>query len=328
MKNNNLPNHKEVLNNPAFVVSLKRSEARYHHTKKLLNKAGFKNIFPFEAIDAVKARDSEEEWDQRFRPWGRMFGTPFEKKSDGTWHKGNGGQLGMKMSIITLWGWLSISNKQGLMIFEDDALPRPDFAEVFPKYWDSISNEDVDMVYVGAQIHPGILRDKISNCGFYVNSGAQCLHAHYITKKGAQKFMEAMPYISEYAIQYFQKNKENDMGIGTIDSLLLRLANKEAIHNDFNKVGMDPSMLPDFNSVSFVGEKISVKGKYKGEPWRGRDSGIIHQNADLGSTIHGLNISRMRDEEETKKQGKNVFHDTILEMNPETGESKIKKNEY
>jgi hypothetical protein len=86
---------------------------------------------------------------------------------------------------------------------------------------------------------------------------------------------------------------------------------------------MDPSVLPDFNSISFVGKKIPVKGEYKGRPWDKRDHGIVHQNADLGSTIHGLDISKMRDEEETKKQGKNVYHNPILEIDPETGESKI-----
>ena len=36
MKNNNLPKHEDILNKPAFVVSLKRASARYQHTKKLL----------------------------------------------------------------------------------------------------------------------------------------------------------------------------------------------------------------------------------------------------------------------------------------------------
>ena len=327
MKNNNLPKYEDILNKPAFVVSLKRASARYQHTKKLLKDAGFKKIFPFEGLDVVSARDSEEEWDQRLRPFGEMFGTPFKKRNDGTWHKGCGGQLGMKMSIITLWGWLAASNKEGLMIFEDDALPRPDFKEVFPKFWNSIEEENVDMVYVGAQIHPNDFKEAMSDNGYYTKKAAQCLHAHYITKQGARKFMYAMPYLSEYGLKVFNETGENDMGIGTIDSLLLRLSNKVALSNDFKKLGMDPSVLPDFKSISFVGEKIAVKGEYKGRPWDKRDHGIVHQNADLGSTIHGLNVSRMRDEEETKKQGKNVFHDTILEMDSETGESKITKNE-
>ena len=54
MKNNNLPKYEDILNAPAFVVSLERASARYHHTKKLLNDAGFKKIFPFEGLDELK----------------------------------------------------------------------------------------------------------------------------------------------------------------------------------------------------------------------------------------------------------------------------------
>lgn len=326
MKNNNLPSYESVLNNPAFMIGLKRGSARLHYSLNLIKKSGFKNVFPFEATDAVSARDSEDEWDQRLRPWGRMFGSPFEQKPDGSWYIGNGGQLGMKMSIMTLWGWLAMSNKDGLMIFEDDALPRPDLAEVFPKYWNAIEEDDVDMVYVGAQIHPNSLKNYISDNGYYINAPAQCLHAHYITKKGAKKFLDVMPHISEYAIRYFKKNQENDAGLCVIDTLLMKLSFRKALANDFESLGMDSSVLPNFKSISFVGEKIPVKGEYEGRPWERRDHGIIHQNADLGSTIHGLDVSRMRDDDETKKQGKDVFHDSILKMDPETGESKIIKD--
>lgn len=320
---NNLPSHKEILNRPSFVICLKRNRARFEYTRKLLNKAGFTNVHAFEAIDAVIAKESEDEWYHQVRPWGEMFGTPFSKNKNGDWYAGSGGQLGMTLSILKLWGWLAISNKPGLMIFEDDALPRPDFKEVFPKFWNSIEEDDVDMVYIGSQIHPNNIKNDISSNGYYVKSHAQCMHAHYITKKGAKKFLDLMPYISEMRLRSFRDKGDIDMNFGPIDTLLTQVARRDGLKNEFKKYNMNNVDIPDFKCIAFVGDKEPVKGEFDGTIWEGRADGIIHQNGDLASNIHGLDPARMRKEKETAESGKDVFHDGIFKVDPETGEGYI-----
>ena len=91
---NNLPSVTQVLNSPSFVVCLKRNKARFFHTKKLLNKAGFKNVFPFEAVDGVSMRDSDDEWDRRLAPIAKSLGLP-DKHMEGI--SGGGGQFGITL---------------------------------------------------------------------------------------------------------------------------------------------------------------------------------------------------------------------------------------
>ena len=323
---NNLPSSEEVLKLPSFVISLKRNEARFLHTKKILNKAGFQSVYPFEAVDAVAARDSEDEWDQRIRPLGEFLGLPWKKNEDGSWMKGGaGGPFGTTLSVLTLWGWLSLSNKNGLMIFEDDALPRPDFLEVFPKYWDSIELEDVDMVYLGGQTHPDDKDQYGSENGLHLHCAVQCMHAYYITKKGAKKILDFMPVMGDLRRRHI--NKFGSPRFCPIDTTICEINKKNGILHlcDEVRAGHHKDKIPDFKCVSFLGNEIPVKGKYDGTPWEGRNDGIIHQNADLGSNIHGLQVSRMRKEEETEKEGHDVFHESIMKIDEETGKGYIEQ---
>lgn len=323
---NNLPKSEEVLKLPSFVISLKRNKARFLHTREKLNNAGFTSVYAFEAIDAIAARDSEDEWDQRIRPFGDFIGLPWRKTEDGSWLKGGaGGPFGMTLSLLTLWGWLALSSKNGLMVFEDDALPRPDFSEVFPKYWDSIELEDVDMVYLGGQKHPEDERQWSSKNGLHIHCPMQCLHAHYITRKGAKKILDFMPIMTKLRRKHISK-----FGVPRfcpIDTALCEIGKKRGIIDLCDNVGAEnfKEFIPDFRCVGMLGDKIEVKGKYDGVPWQGRDDGIIHQNADLGSNIHGPNISRMRKEEETEKAGRDVFHESIMKIDKETGEGYIEQ---
>lgn len=317
---NNLPSVTQVLNSPSFVVCLKRNKARFFHTKKLLNKAGFKNVFPFEAVDGVSMRDSDDEWDRRLAPIAKSLGLP-DKHMEGI--SGGGGQFGITLSTLTLWGWLAISNKPGMMVFEDDALPRPDFPKVFPAYWESIVEPHLDMVYVGSQVHPNDLENHLHSSGYYVNSPAQCLHAYYVTRDCAKKVLDFLPVWAKCRQRHIEQKNTNIYG--PIDTFLNMLHFKDRIANGLKAVGLDEylPLIPDLRSVSLLGSKVPVEGEYKGYVWEGRDDGIIHQNADLGSNLHGLNVSRMRKEEETAARGKDVFHDGIFKIDEETGEGYI-----
>lgn len=263
-----LSDYDTILNSHAFVVSLKRHEHRYFHTKKLLNLAGFNKLSPFEAYDAVQASKSNIEWEQRFKPLCDMFG--FTKNING--------QIGCMLSTLSLWSWLLISNKPGMMVFEDDALPRPDFAEVFPVYWNNIEESDVDMVYVGGQLGPVVIEKNTSDNGYYVQSAALCTHAYYITHAGAKKVLNLMPHISKYRAitNTFQP----------IDGLLVAIDNRVKLQREFEKHNIDVE-IPQFKCISLLGNKIPVRGDFQGTPWKNRDLGLIHQNADLETTIHG-----------------------------------------
>ena len=49
-----MKNSKDILKEPAFVLCLERhKDVRYFPTKERLNKAGFKNVYPFSGIDGA-----------------------------------------------------------------------------------------------------------------------------------------------------------------------------------------------------------------------------------------------------------------------------------
>ena len=143
-----MKNSKDILEDPAFILCLERhKELRYFPTKERLNKAGFKNVYPFKGIDGHKILNTNEGdvFDKGLYCASKyLFDTKIEE--------GNyigPGQFSVFASFLSLWRLISLSDSGGAFIFEDDALPRPDFAEVFPKYWD-ILDGDEDIVFLGS----------------------------------------------------------------------------------------------------------------------------------------------------------------------------------
>ena len=284
-KTNKIPSSEQLLNNDSFVITLQRNSVRFDYTKKLLNNAGFKNVHAFEAIDGFSSKQGEGDWYKRFNPWSRLFGT--KKKFNG--------QMGCLASHITIWAWLSMSNAEGLMIFEDDALPRPDFKEILPKYLNELRQDfkeecrkyftsvvDIDLILLGSQV-------DASENSYYCNKAGNCTHAYYITKDGAKKMMKAVEAV-------FSSGMRKD--VSPIDCIISKASRNGLIR-----------------AVSLLGKKIEIDPKYnfnKSTSWNGRDSGIIYQNTDLGSNIHGITTA------ECKQSDNNIFT-----VNEETGLGEI-----
>ena len=56
----------DILNGVSYVITLERNKYRYDITSQLLREAGFTDIIPFEAVDAIQAVEGESEYDRRF----------------------------------------------------------------------------------------------------------------------------------------------------------------------------------------------------------------------------------------------------------------------
>lgn len=285
-KEMNLPPYERILSNPAFIINLERNKNRYFYTKRLLQEAGFENLVPFAAIDGVASRDSENEYDQRYRAVFGSFNLPGLRGG-----VGGGGQGGCTLSHLTLWSWCAIGKYDGMLIFEDDALPRPDFKEIFPKYWNAI-DQDVDMVFLGNSLSKEDI-EKIPEGQLIEYRASMCTHSFYITKEGARKLLalwhEANP-LREGAVNGDPKGG----GIYCIIDGFIA----ESIHKGHIK------------AACMIDKAIPVKGEYKGFPWYGRSTGIVQQNADLASDIHGFQAAPMKYKDD---QGNDIdeFHKPI-----------------
>ena len=196
---------KKILKEPAFVLCLERhKDIRFFPTKKRLNKAGFENVHPFEGLDGSHIGDNHDD------TWGSGVVTLGEYLLDmpvKNGHYTGGGQFGVFASFLFLWRYLASSNLDGIFIFEDDALPRPDFKEIFPTYWDSVEN-DVDIVFLGGGSYGEEMRKSyiskfgsekmISKNGLIWKGQLDCLHAYYLTKSGAKKLLSIYENLSQY----------------------------------------------------------------------------------------------------------------------------------
>lgn len=198
-----MKNSKDILKEPAFVLCLERhKDVRYFPTKERLNKAGFENIYPFKAVDGAYAGENFDHWSSGIQTLGEyLFDMPVKKG-----HYTTGGQFGVFASFLSLWRYLACSNLDGIFIFEDDALPRPDFKEVFPLYWDSVE-DDVDVIFLGGGSYEKEVRDTfinkfgsemISENGLIWKGQLDCLHAYYLTRSGAKKLLSMYENIAQY----------------------------------------------------------------------------------------------------------------------------------
>ena len=265
-----LPPAERILANPAFVINLERNKNRYYYTKKLLQDAGFKNPVPFAAIDGVASRDSEDEYDQRYRAVFGSFNLPGPRGG-----VGGGGQGGCSLSHLTLWSWCAIGKYAGMMIFEDDALPRPDFKEIFPRYWNAI-DQDVDMVFLGNSLSKEDV-DSIPDGQLIEYRSSMCTHAFFLTKQGARKLLHLWGERNHLRAGADIGEPKGGGIFCIIDGFISEMINKGNI-----------------SAACMIGKAIPMKGEYNGFPWYGRSTGIVQQNADLASDIHGFQAAPMK----------------------------------
>ena len=276
----NLPGEfSDILNSKSYVVTLDRNKYRYDITSKLLRDAGFTDVVPFQAVDGLAAVDATDEYDARWKSMATAFHWDLDKCHLSP------GQAGVFMSMIQVWSWIACSPGPGAMVFEDDALPRPDFGDVFPAYWDSLGYEGhIDVVYIGAQHHPNHIKNHMSSNGYFTRRPTHCLHAHYMTRVGARKILDFLPTLFDWWAAAYEPG--NHIPNGEADGFQHTITDG-GIYRDFNEAELFEYnyLIPNLSCVAFYGPKIPVKGEFQYETWPERDTGLIHQNASLGSNI-------------------------------------------
>jgi len=269
----NLPSHQSIFTAPTYVVNLKRKRERLAKTQELLKRAGFNNTVPLEAIDGVAGLHCPGTSAKRHQPLFDSFGFTTDR----------GGQAGCALSHLTLWNWCALGKHPGMMVFEDDALPRPDFKDIFPKYWEAIS-DPVDIVFVGHQLHP--LDRKRGRNKLILYRSALCTHAYYITKPGAKKLLSLWEQTNPKRLALSQGKPS------TYDSQ----------HNTWedDKYQVVDGFIFEMIRFGIGGVKVSAAcmigattplppgAQYDARRWEDRDHGIVHQNRDLGSSIHEM----------------------------------------
>ena len=202
-----MKNSKDILKEPAFVLCLERhKDVRYFPTKERLNKAGFKNVYPFSGIDGAGIVDGLKSGDLDCFDEGLLEAAEylFDVKinnAEGRTYIAPG-QFGVFASFLSLWRLIASSNVSGAFIFEDDALPRPDFTEIFPEYWDALDGDE-DMVFIGNGSISNSLKHqaemyRLYKEGKFFNGPVDCLHAVYITRKGAKKLLDMYIKLVDY----------------------------------------------------------------------------------------------------------------------------------
>ena len=237
----------EVFESKCIILGLLRHQNRIHYTYPKLLNAGFKNIGVFYGVDGFTDDISEWNIDKKLGP----------------------GEIGFTLSCIKIWRLIAGSDTGFQVIFEDDALPHPDFAFFAEKWW-SYTPKDVDLVYLGNQMNPA--DPRLTESPVLVNTPAYCTHAYILTKEGAQKLLAYIHLIQ--------------MSGGSImkgDILLKSLTELGLLKVACWNGTLVPKPFPVYTKeVTKVESDMIV--------WK-RDTGLIYQNFLLGTTIHNPQIS-------------------------------------
>lgn len=159
-----------------LILSLPRYEYRFQHTRHHLQQVGFQNIQFYKGIDGFVDDLSGITI---------QLGIPGIYTEDIAQRPGN---IACTLSHISLWKKIIDESLSYLLIFEDDALPHPNFREVASLWWDQ-TPRDLDIVLLGNQMDP-TLQDLYDPTNLIVRHPAYCLHAYIVTQKGAQKLMQ------------------------------------------------------------------------------------------------------------------------------------------
>lgn len=166
------------------------------------------------------------------------------------------GQKGCAASHLVLWKNFINSDREFLFVAEDDMLPHTDFLQLFPIYW----NQTIplfDIVLVGNQMN------ATSSQPYLMAEPAFCTHAYIISKKGAEKLLKL-----------YKNIPKDDDCMHIIDIFLVKMMQEKKV------------IFYCYNGTKFP-DKINNEA---GNIAHGRDTGICFQNANLGTSLHGINL--------------------------------------
>ena len=235
----------EYLKGPSLIISLKRiKHIRGDHTLSLLKGAGFENCKLTDAVDA-----SVDD----------IYTIISEKKIKYTnLHNFSPSQKGCGLSHLNLWEKIVKENLNYLTIFEDDALPEPNFKQI-AKTWYDLTPKNIDICYLGSISwefeHSHIWGKHITHNSTF------CTHAYIITNNGAKK-----------ALELYKQSCEKE-GVDNIDSEIKKWCDEGKINwCVWNIRGVFNSALPSWN-VNYD----SLHGD--------RTNGLIYQNGRFPTTL-------------------------------------------
>jgi len=231
------------------IISLARHRARVEYSLQKLDAAGFRNIRVYEGADGftldVRAAAREEGW--AFHP--RLAN----------------GEVGCALSMFRLWRYVTAEELPYLLVFEDDALPRPDLAALGRRYYEQ-TPLDLDFLFLGSERLP----DTAWTPGeLVVTAPVRSNHAYVVSLEGAWRMLGWLSLnqsLLRRALDCVDVELELAM---RADSLRWACWN-----------GMElPRAFPTSDEVDTSTSAecdVAVSG---------RDFGLVYQNATFGSTI-------------------------------------------
>jgi len=167
----------ELQSRGGVIVSLPRLQNRYEITKVRLEAAGFQGLTMFKGVDGFN--DDMTSLLKKYELEDRLSLEIADQK----------GKVGCTLSHILTWQKIVDEKLPYLLIFEDDALPHPEFRDLAPLWWAETPAE-FDVVLLGNQMNPDDARVKRQTK--IVKSPSFCLHAYIVTYKGAVKLLELL----------------------------------------------------------------------------------------------------------------------------------------
>lgn len=225
----------EIMAAEAWMMYLPRHEHRATHSAKLLADVGF-NVHIVPGVDGFRddtaSIASASGW--KFADYCKP------------------GELGASMSLFRLFQRIVDEGRDFAVIFEDDALPHPQFATLSEEWWKE-TPKDFDVLYLGSQM-------EAHGDGKVATAECFLTHAIMVTSTGAEKMLELI-------------RRDVYDGLDKGDILLIKWQKDKLIrHYAWSAKSAALPVFADGDS-----------------PWK-RDSGLIYQNFKLGSTIHGEDI--------------------------------------
>lgn len=241
----------DFMKGDAIMLMLKRHQSRADYSKKKLEDVGFQVKF-FEGTDGF-TEDLElvcKELNVKIMPH------IFTQK----------GATGFTLSCIRIWKKIINEKLPYLIIFEDDALPHPNFKEIANE-WYSKTDKDIDILYIGSQ--SSITE---SDRGYIIRGTCFCTHAYVITNKGAHRLMQLVD------------EESNKNGVDKGDCALIQWQ-----HN--KKIDWRIWNTKEINFIMPYPVLSPTRDLQQDAIWIHRDNGLIYQNALLGSSIHRIDLS-------------------------------------
>jgi GR25 family glycosyltransferase involved in LPS biosynthesis len=236
------------------ILSLPRYEYRFQHTRHHLQQVGFQNIQFYKGIDGFV---------DDLSGIAIQLGIPGIYTEDIAHRPGN---IACTLSHISLWKKIIDDSLPYLLIFEDDALPHPNFGEVGPLWWDQTPG-DLDMILLGNQMNP-TLQELYDPTKLIVRHPAYCLHAYIVTQKGAQKLMQLVK--SQSAMKMNDAQVMDWMSQGLLNFVCW---NGAWIQNKgYDTFTQRTPLQAALDKMDMIVEK--------------RDTGLIYQNFCLGHTLY------------------------------------------